>query len=146
MDSHNVRHLLDLIKQQNAGLTQLLAERDQLRAEDAFVSWANGGDDALGTLQRLYSDPKTKEENKIKACGLALPFEKAKPAAVSVVIDFKARVKAARLKAEAADKARWALEDAAKAKVIEHEPLDLDGPIAKTFLGKADDEGPDSAA
>jgi len=39
------------------------------------------------------------------------------------------------------DRARWAAEDAAK--VIEHQPLDLDAPTPPTVLGG---EGPDPAA
>ena len=62
--------------------------------------------DALTQLQRVYSDPKTNENNRIKAAASALPFERSKPASVNVVIDFKERVRNARLRQLEKDKAR----------------------------------------
>ena len=129
MSDYKVSQLLDVIKRQNAGLEQLIVERDKLRAElDAFVAWANGDHDALSCLQRVYCDPSASVPNKIKAAASALPFERAKPASVVVQIDFKERVRAARLRQLEKDKARWAAEDAAK--VIEHQPSEDPEPAA----------------
>jgi hypothetical protein len=89
-------------------------------------------------LQSIYSNPKTYQGDRLKAASAALPFERSKPASVSVVVDFKERVRTARLNQLAKDKARWAAEDAAK--VIEHQPLDLDAPTPPTILG-GDHEG-----
>jgi hypothetical protein len=102
---------------------------DQLRAENRrLLSWIMGeGPDALTELQRVYSDPKTNENNKIKAAASALPFERGKPAQVVVQVDFRERVRNARLRQLELDKAEWARQDAAK--------LDLDGPIPETILG-----------
>jgi hypothetical protein len=79
MSNPHVRQLLDLIKEQNVGLAQVISERDKLRAElDAFIAWANDDQDALGVLQRLYSDPSTSEGSRIKAASAALAFERPK--------------------------------------------------------------------
>jgi hypothetical protein len=138
VSDYKVSQLLDVIKRQNAGLEQLIAERDKLRTElDVFVAWANGDHDALTCLQRVYCDPNASEVNRIKAASAAIGYERSKPASVVVQIDFKQRVYEARMKQIAKDKARWAAEDAAK--TIEHQPLDLEAP---TIL----DEDPDSAA
>jgi hypothetical protein len=56
-----------------------------------------------------------------------------------IQVDWKERTRNARLKQLEKDRARWAAEDAAK--VIEHQPLDLDAPTPPTILG-----GDDSAA
>ena len=108
------------------------------------MAWANGEDDALATLQRLYSNPAQSEANRLKAAGLALPFERLKPPTMNVtgVLDFKEYVRSIRLRQLAKDKARWALEDAAK--VIDatpigpRKPLDFDAPPAETVLGGDD--------
>jgi hypothetical protein len=59
-----------------------MAEIDQLRAENQrLVAWIMGdAPDALTTLQKVYSDPKTSVPDVIRSCNAALPFEKAKPA------------------------------------------------------------------
>jgi hypothetical protein len=86
MDSHDVRHLLDLVKQQNEGLRRVIAERDKLRAElDAFVAWANSDMDALGFLQRTYNDPNASIANRTKSALGAVHFERAKPPSASIV-------------------------------------------------------------
>jgi len=106
---------------------------DQLRAENRrLLDWIMGdAPDALLALQKVYSDPKTSVPDVIKSASAALGYERSKPAQVSVVIDFKERVRTARLRQLELDKAEWARQDAAKAK----EPLDLDGPIPETILG-----------
>src|SRR6516165_2731233 len=131
------KYLLGVIAQQNQVLEQVIAERDDLRQH--LENLAPGAPDALACLRRVYNDPKMKEAERVKAAAAAIGYERAKPASVSVIIDFKERVRTARLKQLALDKARWAAEDAAK--VIEHQPLDLDAPTPPTILG-----GDDSAA
>ena len=129
MSDYKVSQLLDVIKRQNAGLEQVIGERDKLRAElEAFVAWANGDLDALACLQRAYNDPNASKADVIKAASAAIGFERAKPASVVVQIDFKERVRAARLRQLEMDKARWAAEDAAK--VIEHQPSEDPEPAA----------------
>jgi hypothetical protein len=76
-------------------LRALIKQRD---AElDALVAWIAGDEDALGTLRATYVDPRTSPANRIKAAASALPFERSKPASMSVVVDFKSRVRDARL-------------------------------------------------
>jgi hypothetical protein len=109
MSDYKVSQLLDVIKRQNAGLEQLIAERDRLRTElDAFVAWANGDHDALTCLQRVYCDPSASVPNKIKAAASALPFERSKPATVTFIGDFRERVRNARLRTLELRKAEWA--------------------------------------
>jgi hypothetical protein len=123
MSDYKVSQLLDVIKRQNAGLEQVIAERDRLRAElEAFVAWANDDLDALTYLQRTYRDPNASETRRDKCAIGALAYERSKPASASVVIDWKEYTRSIRLRQEAKDRARWAAEDAAK--VIEHQPLD----------------------
>jgi hypothetical protein len=138
--SDKARQLLDVIGRQNVAIEKLIAERDKLRGElDAFVAWANGEDGALATLQRMYSNPAQSEANRLKAAGIAVHFEEAKPAAVVVQIrDFKERVRNARLRQLELDRAEWARQDAEKKL-----PLDLTAPTPETILGTED---PDSAA
>jgi hypothetical protein len=132
---------------QHAELERLHAELDQLRTENQrLIAWIMGdGPDALTELQRVYSDPRTNENNKLKAAGLALPFERAKPVSTSVVVDWAEYTRSIRLKALEKDKARWALEGT---KVLDatpvgpRKPLDLDAPTPPTILG----EGPEPAA
>jgi hypothetical protein len=133
VSDYKVSQLLDVIKRQNAGLEQVIAERDRLRSElEAFVAWANDDLDALACLQRAYNDPNASKADVIKAASAAIGFERAKPASVVVQIDFKERVRNARLRQLEKDKARWEAEDAAK--TIEHQPLE------------AEDLSPDPAA
>jgi hypothetical protein len=140
MDSQNVRHLLDLIKEQNKALERVIAERDELRQH--LENLAPGSPDAHACLRRIYNDPAVKDTERRAAAASAIGYEKPKPAAtVNNVIDFK-RVHATletnwqKIQAE-----RWA-------KVIEppKPPLDLDAEPAKTMLGGANDEAPDPAA
>jgi hypothetical protein len=113
--------LQTIVKMQMAEIDRLRAEVDRRGAEiDSLVGWIAGDQDALSALQAIYADPRTKLGDKIKASGLALPFERAKPASTSVVIDWAAYTRSIRLKQLEKDKARWAAEDAAK--TIEHQP------------------------
>jgi hypothetical protein len=73
--SHDPKVLLDIIDKQSTALEKLLAERDELRA----LLEINGQKlDALSCLQRAYNNPQSSETNRIKAAGLAVPFEQPK--------------------------------------------------------------------
>jgi hypothetical protein len=137
MNEYDPKYLLGVITEQNKVLADVIAERDDLRQH--LENLAPGAPDALACLRRVYNDPKMKDAERVKAAAAAIGYERSKPASVSVVIDFKERVRTARLNQLAKDKARWAAKDAAK--VIEHQPLDLDAPTPPTILG-----GDDSAA
>jgi hypothetical protein len=125
MSDEKVRQLLDVIKRQNAGLTQLMAERDRLRAElDAFVAWAGSDLDALTYLQRTYSNPHESVTNRTKTALGALPFERSRPASVTILADWTARTRNARLAQLELDRAEWARQEA-------QPQLDLpEGPVA----------------
>ena len=78
------------IERLRAALSQLNAENQRL------LSWIMGEEpDALATLQKVYSDPRTSVPDVIKSASAALGYERSKPAQVSVVIDFKERVRTA---------------------------------------------------
>jgi hypothetical protein len=137
MDSTNVRHLLDLIKQQNKAIEKLIAERDGMRQEiAALVGWIQEDRDALMCLQSIYNSPTADEASRIKAASAAIGYERGKPAQVSVVIDFKERVRTARLRQLELDRAEWARQDAEK-----KQPLDLNAEPAPTVLGGPPEEG-----
>jgi hypothetical protein len=89
-----------------------MVEINQLRAEiDRLLSWINGDADALTTLQGVYLDPEESPGNKIKAAAAAIGYERPKVATTTnlLVVDFRERVRQARLKAS-------------EPKVIEHQP------------------------
>jgi hypothetical protein len=90
-----IERLRALVKQREAEL-------------DVVVGWIAGEGDALTRLQAIYADPRSRVGDVIKASGLALPFERAKPASVAVVVDFKARVHDARQRTVELRKAEWA--------------------------------------
>ena len=118
----------DHIVQLEHVVRQQMAVIDQLRTENQrLLDWIMGeGPDALLALQRVYSDPKTNENNVIKAAASALPFERGKPAQVVIEVDFRERVRNARLRQLELDKAEWARQEAR---------LDLDAEPAPTILG-----------
>jgi hypothetical protein len=83
------------------------AENEQL------LNWITGDSDALTCLQSIYQNPASSEHTKIKAATGALPFERPKLTATGlVVVDFRERVRQARLKAQA--------------KLIEHVPESIE--------------------
>jgi hypothetical protein len=113
------------IAQLEAVVREQMAEIDQLRAAigrkdqelDALVAWIAGDQGALEALQSVYADPRSSVANKVKAAGLAISFEIAKPASVTIqVTDFYEQVRASRLRTVEQDKAEFA------ARVIEHQP------------------------
>ena len=119
----------EIARLQHKESERLDIELAALRTENRrLVDWIMGdAPDALATLQKVYSDPRTSVPDVIKSANAALPFERSKPAQVSVVIDFKERVRNDRLRQLELDRAEWARQDAAK--------LDLDAPTPATILG-----------
>jgi hypothetical protein len=82
----------------DAALHETLDENDELKAENAalkaensrLIDWIMGADapDALVALQRVYSDPATPLAERIKSCGLAIAYERARPASTTVATVF----------------------------------------------------------
>jgi hypothetical protein len=125
MDSTNVRHLLDLIKQQNKAIEQLMAERDGQRREiDALVGWIQEDRDALMCLQQIYNNPTVDEVARIRAAQAAIAFERQKPPSqTNVSFSLFNYLEKARLKE---------LEQKEAAKVIEGKVIEP----ARTVLGE----------
>jgi hypothetical protein len=123
----------DYIAQLESVVREQMAEIDQLRATvgqkdqelDGLIAWIAGDADALAALQALYVDPRSSPAIKAKAAIGALPFERSKPASVSVVVDFKSRVHDARMQTVELRKQEWTRQP----------PLDLDAPTPPTILG-----------
>ena len=89
-----------------------MAEIDRLRTElSSLVDWVMGDKDALTCLQAIYNCATTSEANRVRAAAAAIGFERPKLTATAslVVVDFRERVRQARLKAPFA-------------KTIEHTP------------------------
>jgi hypothetical protein len=86
-----------------AALREAMAEIEKLRAENKqLLDWITGESDALTTLQSIYQSPASSEHTRIKAATGALPFERPKlTASIGIVMDFRERVRQARLKADA---------------------------------------------
>jgi hypothetical protein len=126
----HIVQLEHVVRTQMTAIDELRAQLGQLRTENQrLLGWIMGDEpDALLALQRVYSDPKTNENNVIKAATSALPFERGKPAQVVIEVDFRERVRNARLRQLELDKAEWARQDAAK--------------LAPTILGH--DGGPEA--
>jgi hypothetical protein len=123
--------LTDKIAQLEYVIREQMAEIDQLRAEVAgLVDWIAGEKDALSALQAAYVDPRSTPTNKIRAAASAIAYERSKPASVVVQIDFKSRVRDARMQTLELRKQEW----------TRQEPLDLDAPAPPTILG-GDHEG-----
>ena len=90
-------------------MAEINRQRDEI---DRLLGWINGDTDALTTLQGVYLDPKESQGNRIKAAASALPFERPRMTPTNlVVLDFRERVRQARLKAPLVEP-----------KVIEHIP------------------------
>jgi hypothetical protein len=137
----------DYIAQLESVVREQMAEIDQLRAAigqkdqelDGLVAWIAGDADALAALQALYVDPRSSPAIKAKAAIGAIAFERSKPASVSVVVDFKSRVRDARMHTVELRKQEWTRQP----------PLDLDAPTPPTILGgdrEGEALGPDPAA
>jgi hypothetical protein len=78
-----------------------MALMEQMQAEiDRLVDWIMGDKDALACLQAVYNDTTASESNRIKAASSAIGFERPKMMATNLVlVDFRERVRQARLKA-----------------------------------------------
>jgi hypothetical protein len=82
------------IREQMVLMEQMQAEIDQL------VGWIMGDRDALTCLQAVHNDMTASEGNRIKAASAAIGFERPKMTPTNlVVLDFRERVRQARLKA-----------------------------------------------
>jgi hypothetical protein len=95
------------VREQRALMEQMQAEIDRL------VDWIMGDKDALTCLQAVYNDTTASEGNRIKAAASAIGYERPKMATTAslFVVDFRERVRQARLKAPLVEP-----------KVIEHIP------------------------
>jgi hypothetical protein len=134
--------LTDKIAQLEYVIREQMAEIDQLRAEvDALVDWIAGEKDALSALQAAYVDPRSTPTNKIRAAASAIAYERSKPASVTVVVDFKERVQAARSRTLELRKQEWARQEMPQ--------LDLNAPTPPAILGgdyEGEALGPEPAA
>jgi hypothetical protein len=117
-----LHHILDRAEAAEAKLATVQSKLDGL-----VEAFEKGG--SLGILQAIGADKTLPIEIRVRALGLAVPYERAKPASLVGVVDFREVVRAARLKKLAENKAKWAAE---AEKTIEHEP-------AETILGGSDD-------
>jgi hypothetical protein len=135
-----IAQLESVVREQMAEIDQLRAAIGQKDAElDGLISWIAGDADALGALQSVYADPRSSTANKVKAAASAIAFERSKPASVSVVVDFKSRVRDARMQTVELRKQEW----------TRQEPLDLGAPTPPTILGgdrEGEALGPEPAA
>jgi hypothetical protein len=133
-----IAQLEGVVREQMATLDELRAAIGRKDAElDGLISWIAGDAGALEVLQSVYADPRSSAANKVKAASAAIGFERSRPASVSVIVDFKSRVRDARLHTIELRKQEWA----------EQPKLDLDGPA--TILGgdhEGDALGPEPAA
>ena len=82
-DQNQVARLLYVVKEQMAEIDRLRAENDKLTAV------IEGNADTLAYLRTVIWDEQQSVANRIKAAAVALPFERAKPASVAVVVDFR---------------------------------------------------------
>jgi hypothetical protein len=83
-------------------IREQMKEIDRLRIENqALVDWIQGDSDALTCLQTIYNSSSASEANKVKAAAAAIGYERPKMMATAnlVVVDFRERVRQARLKA-----------------------------------------------
>jgi hypothetical protein len=78
---HKLARAADLLRRQTAKIKELEAEIDRL---NGVIETSH---DALVHLQKVYSDPNAHESAIIKAAGLAIPFERAKPPSVNASIN-----------------------------------------------------------
>jgi hypothetical protein len=96
----NKQTLQQRCDQLNAALNEVIDQKESLEAEiSTLLDWVMGDADALTTLQRVYLNPDEPAANRIKAAAAAIGYERPKPATGVVVIDFRERVRQARLKA-----------------------------------------------
>jgi hypothetical protein len=135
---------MSIEQQLDQALHETLDENDALRAELARVKarldalmQAFEKNGSLGILQQIATDKTLPPETRMRAAGLAVPYERPKYGSVDAVavgvVDFREKVKQARLRQLEIDRARWAVED--EAKTLDHEPT------GQTILGG--DHGPE---
>jgi hypothetical protein len=130
----HIAQLEQVVRDQMAAIDELRALVKVKDAElDELVAWIAGGADAHAALQALYADPRSSPAIKTKAASAAIGYELAKPAAVVLTVDFRARVENAQRRTLELRKQEWARQ-------VEQPKLDLTGPIPATILG-GDQEG-----
>jgi hypothetical protein len=105
-DYEQYREVARLQYEEIERLRALINQRDT--ELDVLVGWIAGDQDALSALQAVYADPRTSVPNKIKASIGALPFERSKPASITVVADFRGRVENARTRTIELRRQEWA--------------------------------------
>jgi hypothetical protein len=118
------------IDRQRAEITQLVAERNELRQH--LENLAPGAPDAHACLKRIYNDPSMKESERNRAAAAAIGYEKSKPASVVNNVHTLFDTLERHHQAE-----RIARENAAK--TIEHQPrkpIDYNEPVPGTVLGE----------
>jgi hypothetical protein len=113
---------IDRLRRVEVQAERIRAENDRLKEQiDSVIAWIAGDGDALARLQAIYADPRQNIGNIIKALGLALPFERSKPASVMIVEEnWMEKTRRIRLAAMERRRAEWALED--QSKIIEVAP------------------------
>jgi hypothetical protein len=97
-----IRGMSPTLDDYEKALHQMLDENQALRAElRTLVDWINGDQDALTTLQGLYLNPDEPASNRIRAAAAAIGYERPKLSASAnlLFVDFRERVRQARLKA-----------------------------------------------
>jgi hypothetical protein len=93
-------------------LRAMVKQRDAEIA--AMVDWIASDQDALSALRATYIDPRSTANNKVRAAIGALPFERSKPASVTVIADFRGRVENARERTIELRRQEWAREQPAE--------------------------------
>jgi hypothetical protein len=111
-----------LERELDSALGEMLARNDALEAELARVQAKLDGlmeafdkNGSLGILQMIAGDKNLPVEIRMRAAGLAVPYERPKYGTVdglAIQVVSSERVRNARLKTLERDRARWAAEDA----------------------------------
>jgi hypothetical protein len=85
-----LQDLADCVRRQMAEIDRQRAviARQQMEI-DHLVAWAENDFDALMCLQAIYRNPNTPEGNRLKALGLAVGYERAKPPSAEAKATFK---------------------------------------------------------
>jgi hypothetical protein len=106
--AEQIAQLEHCVRTQMTEIDRLRALIDRKDAElDAVVAWIASDEDALSVLRSVYADPRSSTANKVKAASSAVAYERSKPAAVVFTMDFRERVKNARLRQLELDKQEW---------------------------------------
>jgi hypothetical protein len=109
LPADRIAELEHVVRTQMQTIDQLRAEIAQKDAAlDEIVQWVASDGDSLSVLRSVYADPRTSRGDKIRACAASIAYEVPKmPAAVVFTMDFRERVKTARLRQLELDKQEW---------------------------------------